>query len=283
MNDLSGQTLKGYEIRERIGVGGFGSLPGVPARHHPRGRHQGHPPAIRQPTDFIRASRPKPNSSARLEHFHIVPLYDYWRDPDGAYLVMRYLRGGSLKDRLAQDARSRHRAAPVEQIAAALAAAHRHGVIHRPQTSQYPAGRGLQRLPGRLRHPRCWRGHHRRGDARSLNYASPEQIKGEAVTPRPTLLDGAVLYEMLTGNNLCSSTTPAELIYNTWRRPSRRCRRGARSAAVDHAVIQRATAKPLPPDSLTRRAWHPRCAKRSPPGKLYQPRRLIPWSRHDRP
>jgi serine/threonine protein kinase len=33
---------------------------------------------------------------ARLEHPHIVPLYNYWRDPDGAYLVMRWLRGGDL-------------------------------------------------------------------------------------------------------------------------------------------------------------------------------------------
>ena len=33
---------------------------------------------------------------ARLEHFHIVPLFDYWYEPGGnAYLVMRWLRGGS--------------------------------------------------------------------------------------------------------------------------------------------------------------------------------------------
>ena len=37
---------------------------------------------------------------ARLEHPRIVPLYDYWRDPDGAYLVMRWLRGGSLRQAL---------------------------------------------------------------------------------------------------------------------------------------------------------------------------------------
>jgi serine/threonine protein kinase len=37
---------------------------------------------------------------ARLEHLHIVPLYDYWRDPSGAYLVMRWLRGGNLKETL---------------------------------------------------------------------------------------------------------------------------------------------------------------------------------------
>jgi serine/threonine protein kinase len=34
---------------------------------------------------------------ARLEHPHIVPLYDYWREPNIAFLVMRLLRGGSCK------------------------------------------------------------------------------------------------------------------------------------------------------------------------------------------
>lgn len=34
---------------------------------------------------------------ARLGHPHIVPLYDYWREPDRASLVFRYFRGGTLE------------------------------------------------------------------------------------------------------------------------------------------------------------------------------------------
>ena len=37
---------------------------------------------------------------ASLEHPHVVPLYDYWREPDRAYLVFRYLRGGTLEANL---------------------------------------------------------------------------------------------------------------------------------------------------------------------------------------
>ena len=37
---------------------------------------------------------------AQIEHPHNVPLIDYWRDPDSAYLVMRWLRGGTLERRL---------------------------------------------------------------------------------------------------------------------------------------------------------------------------------------
>ncbi len=43
--------------------------------------------------DFIRRFEVEAQLIARLEHPHIVPLYDYWRDPDGAYLVMRWLKG----------------------------------------------------------------------------------------------------------------------------------------------------------------------------------------------
>jgi serine/threonine protein kinase len=37
---------------------------------------------------------------AQLEYPHIVPLYDYWQDDEGAFLVMRFIRGGTLKKKL---------------------------------------------------------------------------------------------------------------------------------------------------------------------------------------
>ena len=42
---------------------------------------------------------------ARLEHPHIVPLYDFWREPGGAYLVFRLLRGGTAEQELAFEGR----------------------------------------------------------------------------------------------------------------------------------------------------------------------------------
>jgi len=39
--------------------------------------------------DFIRRFVAEAQLVAQVEHLHIVPLYDYWREPGGAYLVMR--------------------------------------------------------------------------------------------------------------------------------------------------------------------------------------------------
>jgi len=100
--DLSFDTpmvkgVRGYELKEEIGVGAFGTI------------HRAYQSAIAREVavkvirpryandpEFIRRFEDEAQTIARLEHPYIVPLYDYWRDPDGAYLVMRYLRGGSL-------------------------------------------------------------------------------------------------------------------------------------------------------------------------------------------
>ena len=59
--------------------------------------------------DFIRRFEAEAQFVARLEHPSIVPLYDYWREPGNAYLVMRLLRGGSLAERIARREPDPHR------------------------------------------------------------------------------------------------------------------------------------------------------------------------------
>src|SRR6185436_6177187 len=127
------QGVKGYELREPIGEGGYGV---VYRAYQPLiGRdvavkiilpqHANHP-------DFIRRFEAEAQLVARLEHPHIVPLYDYWRESGGAYLVMRYIAGGSLQAALHDGPWILDRCTQLlDQIGAALAFAHRHGVVHR--------------------------------------------------------------------------------------------------------------------------------------------------------
>ena len=48
-------------------------------------------PDLADSTEFVRRFEAEARLVARLEHPHIVPLYDYWREPGGAYLVFRLL------------------------------------------------------------------------------------------------------------------------------------------------------------------------------------------------
>jgi WD40 repeat protein len=68
---------------------------------------------------------------ASLEHPHIVSIYDYWRDADGAYVVGPYLAGRSLADGTFATMSMAQVIKIASQVGSALSYAHRQGVVHR--------------------------------------------------------------------------------------------------------------------------------------------------------
>ncbi|MCJ7657671.1 MAG: protein kinase, partial [Anaerolineales bacterium] len=87
MDDLSGGTIRGYDLIARLGEGAYGA---VYRAYQPQVQREVAikiilPRYASQP-DFIRRFEVEAQLVAQLEHLHIVPLYDYWRDPEGAYL-----------------------------------------------------------------------------------------------------------------------------------------------------------------------------------------------------
>ncbi len=221
MADFRGRFIKGYEILELIGQGGFGAV--YRAHQLVVDREVAFkiilPQYANQP-DFIRRFESEAQVVARLEHFHIVPLYDYWREPDGAYLVMRWLRGGNLRQML-----SRQKQLPVEtvaqildQIGSALAVAHQQGVIHRDIKPDNilldEAGNAYLADFGVAIHP------FNRNQSPQLNqrmgsppYISPEQILGQGALPQSDVYSlGIVLFELLTGQLPFNGSTPEEMM-----------------------------------------------------------------------
>ena len=97
----SGLTVRGYEMREELGRGAFGA---VHRAYQPIvGREVAIKvirPELADDPAFIRRFEAEAQLVAGLEHPHIVPLYDYWREPGAAYLVMRLVDAGSLADAL---------------------------------------------------------------------------------------------------------------------------------------------------------------------------------------
>jgi WD40 repeat protein/DNA-binding SARP family transcriptional activator len=126
-------TLKGYRLLERVGEGPFGVVwratqPGVDREVAVKAAR----PVLANRPAFIRRFEAEAQQVARIEHPHVVPLYDFWREPDGAYLVLRFLRGGSVRGLLEMSGPPDRGTALriADHVAQALAAAHQQGVAH---------------------------------------------------------------------------------------------------------------------------------------------------------
>src|SRR5262245_26645767 len=191
MDDLTGRIIKGYELRLKLGAGGFVAV--YQAYQAVVEREVAIkvilPQHANQP-EFVRRFEAEAQLVARLEHLHIVPLHDYWRDPDGAYLVMRWLHGGSLRGKLKQQNRLdlETTARILDQIASALMVAHRRKVVHRDlkpdnilldeEGNAYLADFGIAKdisIPSTASDTEFIVG--------SPTYLSPEQIMGDSVSP----------------------------------------------------------------------------------------------------
>lgn len=257
MEQLTSTFLKDYELLEQIGSGGFGAV--YRAYQSMVSGSIGREVAIKvilpeyasQP-DFIRRFETEAQFVANLEHMNITPLYDYWRDPHGAYIVMRYLRGGSLKDTLASEPYDLEAAAYLlDQVTSALSIAHRNHVIHRDikpanilldeDGNAYLADFGIAKDVAKVKN-----GHTVVGDwIGTPDYSSPEQIRGEDVTPQSDIYSlGIVLYETLTGSHPFPKASSVERLFKHLEEavPEIKTLTAYVSEAIN-AVVQKATAK----------------------------------------
>ena len=251
-----------YRLDQLLGRGGMGAvyeawdmrLSRIVAVKILTGAMFGNPEALRR---FEREAR----SAARIQHPHIVTVYDYGTlDTEGAYLVMELARGETLGARLRRDGRL---APPVAanlfaQILSGLAAAHEAGVIHRDlkpenillstdadnQTTARILDFGLAKLTHtdsdvnastQITAPGTIMG--------TYGYMSPEQLTGGEVDERSDLFSlGVMVVEAITGGRPFGGQTYHELLTNVLQTPFHLT--GA-SPAVRHldAALQKCLAK----------------------------------------
>jgi WD40 repeat protein/serine/threonine protein kinase len=248
--NLAGKTLRGYALQERIGTGGFGEV--YRAFQDVIQREVAIKvilPTYANQTDFIRRFESEAQLVARLEHPNIVPLYDYWRDPSGAYLVMRWLRGGNLRNLIGRGKVMPDQASRIlDQVAAALSAAHRAGVVHRDikpdnilldkDSNAYLADFGIA-LTGDIDTLSD-----ETGFVGSPSYVSPEQIIGEQLTFKTDIYSlGIVLYEMLAGHRPFQDLSVTTLLRNHLSDPLPELVLEGEEYRGIFPVLQRATAK----------------------------------------
>ncbi len=144
---------------------------------------------------------------AALEHPHILPVYAYGIYENYAYLAMRLLRGGTVKDLLSEGQPMALELAVnlFDQVARGLAYAHSKGIIHRDlkpanvllddHQYAYLSDFGLAKLANSDQN--LTQSENILG---TLAYMSPEHLRGERIDHRADIYSmGVVLYNMLTG------------------------------------------------------------------------------------
>jgi serine/threonine protein kinase len=196
-----------YELVERIGHGSLGAL--YRARDTVLGREVAvkvmAPGFLGDEAAHARFFH-EAKAAARLQHVNIVTVFEFGEQEDTPFIVMEFLRGFSLAERMRQSTPMplREKVDIAIQLCAGLEAAHKQGVVHRDVK---PANVWL-----------CLNGTVKLLDfgiatAASSNatvadvfaspgYMSPEQIEGREVDTRTDIFSaGAVIYEMLTGRH----------------------------------------------------------------------------------
>lgn len=207
MNDpLIGTTLGPYLLHDVIGRGGMGA---VYLAEQPNLRRtvaiKVLPAALAGDRNFLLRFRREATVVAGLLHPNIVPVYDYGEDSGVVYIVMAYVPGGTLRQRMERRIDQITAVRIIAQMASALDYAHRAGVVHRDIK---PANILLSNDDwalltdfgiASLRTTDADRSNS--GGFATPDYMSPEQAIGQGrVDGRSDLYSlGVVLYELLVG------------------------------------------------------------------------------------
>jgi serine/threonine-protein kinase len=248
-DEYAGRTLGQFEIVEEIGRGGMATV--YRARQKSINRMVAIkilPRALLHDSSFYERFTREVDVIARLEHPHILPIYDFGEADGVPYIAMRYLAGGSLAVRVRRSPLTPEQIVrPLGQVAQALDYAHQQGIIHRDlkpgnilldeQGNAYLSDFGIARvLNSNLTGSQI---------IGTPAYMSPEQANGLPLDARSDLYSlGIVLFELLTGSEPYSADTPVGLLLKHIGEPlpSLRARRPELSMGIE-AVVTKAAAK----------------------------------------
>ena len=221
--------LEDYTIVSKLGEGGMGSV--YLAEDKKLGRRLAlkffNPQSLERSKALKRFEREAKTTSA-LNHPNIVTVYDVAVKQDYSFIATEHIEGATLSDRLRERAFDVKDATAVAiQVAKALAASHRAGVVHRdvkpgnimirPDGVVKVLDFGIAKLvPGenRLGSEEITLEQTRKGQVLGTTlYMSPEQARGGEIGPQSDIFSfGAVVYAMLHGNSPFERNTGVDIV-----------------------------------------------------------------------
>lgn len=258
MFNLDGRTLGRYRLIEKAGVGGMAQVykayqPDLDRYVAVKILH----PRLTADEDFSARFRREARSIAALEHPHIVRVYDFDTEEDVAFLVMEYLEGTSLGERL-RDLDCRGEVMPLEEVArivdslaAALDHAHARGTIHRDLKPSNVMITSEERIVltdfGLARMIDATTVTGNGGTLGTPAYMSPEQGMGEPGNARSDIYSlGVLLYQLVTGQVPFDANTPYAVILKhiTAPLPSPRSIRPELPEAIERVIFKAMAKEP---------------------------------------
>lgn len=221
MSGFVGQSLGQYQIVEELARGGMAVV--YKAYQPSLDRYVAIkvlPAFFARTPGYLERFHREAKAMARLSHPHVVEVLDYGQQDDTTYLVMMYLNGGSLRDRLGQPLPLETIVRWMEQICSGLAYAHEQGVVHRDIKPGNILFTGEDRLMlsdfgiAKLREASPLT---RTGTGMGTpEYMSPEQgVAAKDVDHRSDIYSlGVILYHMATGDVPFRAETPFATLHH---------------------------------------------------------------------
>jgi len=223
MSFANGENVGPYRIITQLGSGGMATV--YKAYHAALDRyvaikvmHQ----ALKEDPNFLGRFQREAKIVARLEHPHIVPIYDFSEHEGQPYLVMRFVEGETLKSRMQAGKLTLPQVLDIMRpVCQALDYAHNQGVLHRdikpsnilitPQNGVFLTDFGLAKIA-------------QTGESTlsqdmmvgTPQYISPEQAQGRSdLDVRTDIYSlGVVLYELLVGRVPFQADTPYAVVHD---------------------------------------------------------------------
>ena len=218
MQDYIGKHIDRYRVIERLGQGGMAvvykaydtrlerdvALKLIRTESIPQDQHD----------RLLKRFEREAKAQARFAHPHIVPAYDYGEFDATPYMVLAYLAGGTLKERMSGVMPIPEALELVIAISDAVAYAHSMGVLHRdikpsnilfsqedvPMLTDFGIAKMLETTDVTLTGTGLGVG--------TPEYMAPEQWQGRALEASDQYALGVLLYELLTGEKPYTAETP---------------------------------------------------------------------------